>query len=99
MTKAASTRAYCGTVLCALLGRATGASEAIALAKWLARRVVNPAQPSAAGYPPVFYAVALREYELMHILVRPPRHAPAELSYLNNTTGIVLQHIRWLSAP
>ena len=55
-------------VVCAPLN-ATGATEAIALAKWLARRVPNPSQPSAAGYPPVFYAVALREYELLHILV------------------------------
>ena len=74
--------ADCNAVLCVMLGRAIGATEAVTLAKWLARRVVNPAQPSAAGYPAVFYAVALREYELMHILVRSSSHVHAHMSCL-----------------
>lgn len=88
-----------------LLGRATGATEAITLAKWLARRVVNPSQPSAAGYPPVFYAVALREYELTHILVcrrvRMPCVRDWQVSWLTiraMLSGYPVERIRWLSA-
>ena len=88
-----------------LPGRATGATEAITLAKWLARRVVNPSQPSAAGYPPVFYAVALREYELTHILVcrRVRSSVRARLASLlahirAMLSGYPVERIRWLSA-